>query len=69
MKHIFLSTNVLLSQHSFIHHIPPGSSSQMDLNGHTESPIRGPNSLANSPGTNIVLTEQLSEIWYPVENL
>lgn len=36
------STNVLLSQHFiFIHHVPPGSSSQMDLNGHTESPVRG----------------------------
>lgn len=35
-------TNVLLTQQSrSIHHIPPGSSSQMDLNGHTESPVRG----------------------------
>lgn len=41
MKHISLSTNVLLTQQfSSIHHIPPGSSSQMDLIGHTESPVR-----------------------------
>ena len=41
MKHIALSTNVLLTQQfSSIHHVPPGSSSQMDLIGHTESPVR-----------------------------
>lgn len=34
-------TNVLLNQQfSSIHHIPSGSSSQMDLNGHSESPVR-----------------------------
>ena len=63
MRHISLSTNVLLAQHSCsIHHVPPGSSSQMDLNGHTERPIRGPNSFVLPPGTNIVLTERLAEI-------
>lgn len=42
MKRISLSTNVLLAQQfSSIHHIPSGSSSQMDLNGHSESPVRG----------------------------
>lgn len=41
MKHISLSTNVWLTQQfRSIHHIPPGSSSQMDLNGHTKSPVR-----------------------------
>lgn len=70
MMHIFLSTNVLLTQQfSSIHHIPPGSSSQMDLNGHTESPIRGCNSFVVPPGSNIVLTEHLTEIWALVENL
>lgn len=36
------SANVLLTQHfNFIHHFPSGSSSQMDLNGHTECPVKG----------------------------
>lgn len=51
MKHISLSANVLLNQQfSSIHHIPPSSTSQMDSNGYTESPIRGPNSFGFPAG-------------------
>lgn len=70
MKRITLSASVLLTQQfSSIHHIPSGSSSQMDLNGHTESPIRGLNSFVIPLGTNTVRPARLTEIWAHVENL